>query len=326
MTRSRRLNLCALAAWMAAALTPAALAQPGTYPSQPIRIVVPYPAGGAGDFLARQYAAKLGGELKQTVLVDNRAGAGGLIGSDHVAKAKPDGYTLVLGSNSSHSIAPSVVKKMPYDPANDFAPISLLIVTPYVVVVNPEVPAKTLQELIALGKAKPDTLAFGSAGTGTTPHLAGELFSTMTGVKMRHIPYKGSGPMANDLLGGQIQLAFDNSVMAQIKGGKLRALAVTGPTRMASLPDVPTPTEAGLPGFEVLGWFGLYAPKGTPPEILALLARETRKIMQMPDLVERVNGFGLTPQSILQAEFNAFLLSDQAKWAKVVKDANIQPE
>ena len=313
-----------LGAALLAVVAHSAFAQ--AWPTQPVRIVVPYPAGGAVDFLARQYAAKLSIELRQTVLVDNRAGAGGLIGADYVAKARPDGYTLVLGTNSSHAIAPSVVKKMPYDPVNDFAPVSLLAVTPYVVVVNPEVPAKTLAELIALAKSKPDTLAFGSAGSGTTPHLAGELFSTMTGVKMRHIPYKGSGPMVNDLLGGQIQLAFDNSAMSQIKAGKLRALSVTGSHRLPSLPDVPTPAEAGLPGYEVLGWFGLYAPKGTPNDIVALLARETRKIMAMPDLVERITGFGLTARPIAQAEFNAFLLSDTAKWANVVKDANVQSE
>jgi tripartite-type tricarboxylate transporter receptor subunit TctC len=300
--------------------------QAQAYPNQSIRLIVPYPAGGAVDFLGRQFAAKLSVELKQTVLVENRAGAGGLIGVDYVAKAKPDGYTIVLGTNSSHSIAPSVVKKMPYDPVNDFAPISLLAVTPYVVVVHPDVPAKTLPELIALAKSKPDLLTFGSAGTGTTPHLAGELFATMTGTKLRHIPYKGSGPMVNDLLGGQIQLAFDNSAMAQIKAGKLRALAVTGSERLSSIPDVPTPTEAGLPGYEVLGWFGLYAPKGTPPEIVSLLARETRKIMGMTDLVERITGFGLAARPIPMAEFNSFLISDQVKWAKVVKDANIQPE
>ena len=313
-----------LGATLLAAVAHSAFAQ--AWPTQPVRIVVPYPAGGAVDFLARQYAAKLSVELRQTVLVDNRAGAGGLIGADYVAKARPDGYTLVLGTNSSHAIAPSVVTKMPYDPVNDFAPVSLLAVTPYVVVVNPEVPAKTLAELIALAKSKPDTLAFGSAGSGTTPHLAGELFSTMTGVKMRHIPYKGSGPMVNDLLGGQIQLAFDNSAMSQIKAGKLRALSVTGSHRLPSLPDVPTPAEAGLPGYEVLGWFGLYAPKGTPNDIVALLARETRKIMAMPDLVERITGFGLTARPIAQAEFNAFLVSDTAKWANVVKDANVQSE
>lgn len=304
----------------------ASAAQAQSYPSQPIRLVVPYPAGGAVDFLGRQLAAKLGAELKQTVVVENRAGAGGLIGADHVAKAKPDGYTIVLGTNSSHSIAPSVVKKMPYDPVNDFAPVSLVAVTPYVVVVHPDVPAKTLAELIALAKSKPESLTFGSAGAGTTPHLAGELFATMTGTKLRHIPYKGSGPMVNDLLGGQIQLAFDNSAMAQIKAGKLRALAVTGPQRLPSIPEVPTPAEAGLPGYEVLGWFGLYAPKGTPPEIVSLLARETRKIMGMPDIVERITGFGLAARPIPMAEFNTFLIADQAKWAKVVKDANIQPE
>ena len=293
---------------------------------QPIRLVVPYPAGGAVDFLARSFAQRLGEELKKTVLVENRAGAGGLIGSDYVAKAPANGLTLLLGTNSTHAIAPAVYKKMPYDPIADFAPVALLAVSPFVVVVNPQVPAKTLGELISLAKSKPGEMTFGSSGTGTTPHLAGELFNTLTGAGLRHVPYKGSAPMVTDLVGGQIQVGFDNSAVAQIKAGKLRALALTGPDRMPHLPDVPTAAEAGLPGYEALGWFGLYAPKATPVAELNRLAQASRVVMQEPAMTEKLGSYGIQPRVIMRADFNTFLLADQVKWAKVVKDAGVQPE
>jgi tripartite-type tricarboxylate transporter receptor subunit TctC len=318
-----RLVRC-LAALLCAAPLLLAHAQPRN--DQTVRLVVPYPAGGAVDFLARQISVRMGEELKQTVLVENRAGAGGLIGSDAVAKSPANGLTLLLGTNSTHAIAPAVYRKMPYDPVADFAPVALLGVSPFVVVVHPQVPARSLAELIALAKAKPGELTFGSSGNGTTPHLAGELFNTMAGVQIRHVPYKGSAPMVNDLLGGQIQVGFDNSAVAQIKAGKLRALAVTGPQRAPNLPDVPSSTEAGLPGYEALGWFGLYAPAGTPPDVVARLARVSRTVMQEPATVEKLAGYGISPRVLLQADFHAFLLADKAKWAKVVKDAGIQPE
>ncbi|RYX92611.1 MAG: tripartite tricarboxylate transporter substrate binding protein [Comamonadaceae bacterium] len=293
---------------------------------QPVRLVVPYPAGGAVDFLARSFAQRLGEELKKTVLVENRAGAGGLIGSDYVAKAAPNGLTLLLGTNSTHAIAPYVYKKMPYDPVADFAPIALLAVSPFVVVVNPQVPARTLSELVTLAKSRPGEMTFGSSGTGTTPHLAGELFNTLTGAGLRHVPYKGSAPMVTDLVGGQIQVGFDNSAVAQIKAGKLRALALTGPTRMPHLPDVPSSAEAGMPGYEALGWFGLYAPKATPAADLNRLAQASRVVMQEAAMGEKLGGYGIQPRVIMRADFNTFLLADQAKWAKVVKDAGVQPE
>lgn len=293
---------------------------------QPVRLVVPYPAGGAVDFLARSFAQRLGEELKKTVLVENRAGAGGLIGSDYVAKAAPNGLTLLLGTNSTHAIAPYVYKKMPYDPVADFAPIALLAVSPFVVVVNPQVPARTLSELVTLAKSRPGEMTFGSSGTGTTPHLAGELFNTLTGAGLRHVPYKGSAPMVTDLIGGQIQVGFDNSAVAQIKAGKLRALALTGPTRMPHLPDVPSSAEAGMPGYEALGWFGLYAPKATPAADLNRLAQASRVVMQEAAMGEKLGGYGIQPRVIMRADFNTFLLADQAKWAKVVKDAGVQPE
>lgn len=294
--------------------------------TETVRLVVPYPAGGAVDFLARQLATRLSDQLKQTVVVENRAGAGGLIGTDHVAKSAPNGGVLLLGTNSTHAIAPAVYRKLAYDPVADFAPIALLGVSPFVVVVNPDLPAKNLRELIALAKSRPDQLAFGSSGTGTTPHLAGELFNTMAGVQIKHVPYKGSAPMVTDLMGGQVQIGFDNSAAAQIKAGRLRALATTGSRRMPAFPDLPTVSEAGLPGYEALGWFGLYAPRGTPAAVLDQLAQACRVALQQADLVERLGEYGIVAQTLLRNDFNSFLLADQAKWAKVVKDAGIPSE
>lgn len=296
------------------------------FPSRPVKLVVAYPPGGAVDQVARMLAEKLSASLGQPVVVDNRAGAGGLVGSDAVAKAPNDGYTLLLGTVSSHAIAPAVYRKMPYDPVADFAAISLVALTPYIITVNPGVPARTLPELIALAKAKPDGLNFGSSGTGTTPHLAGELFNTMAGTKIAHIPYKGSAPMLTDLLGGQVQVAFDNTVIPSIKGGKLRGLAVTGPARLAAVPDIPTAAEAGLPGYEAVGWMGLYAPKGTPAPIVARLAAETGKAMAAGDVRDKLNGMGFQGKTDSPAAFDAYLRAETAKWAKVARDANVQPE
>ncbi len=301
-----------------------ALAQ--EYPAKPVRIVVAYPPGGAVDFVARILAEKLTASLGQTVIVENKAGAGGLVGSEQVAKAAPDGYTLLLGTVSSHAIAPSVYRKMPYDPVADFAPVSLVALTPYIITVGPDVPARTLAELVALAKSRPDALNFGSSGNGTTPHLAGELFNTMAGTKIRHIPYKGSAPMMNDLLGGQVQVAFDNTVIPNIKAGKLRGLAVTGPTRLAAVPDIPTAAEAGLPGYEAVGWMGLYAPKGTPAPIVARLAADTARAMAAADVRDKLSGMGFQAATDTPAAFDAYLKSETTKWARAAKDANLQPE
>lgn len=296
------------------------------YPARPVKLVVAYPPGGAVDQVARLLAEKLTASLGQPVVVENRAGAGGLVGSDAVAKSANDGYTLLLGTVSSHAIAPSVYRKMPYDPVADFAPVSLVALTPYIITVNPSVAARTLPELIALAKSKPDGLNFGSSGTGTTPHLAGELFNTMAGTKIAHIPYKGSAPMLTDLLGGQVQVAFDNTVIPNIKAGKLRGLAVTGPARLAAVPDIPTAVEAGLPGYEAVGWMGLYAPKGTPAPVVQRLAAETAKAMAAPDVRDKLNAMGFQAKTDTPTEFDAYLRSEMAKWAKVARDANVQPE
>jgi tripartite-type tricarboxylate transporter receptor subunit TctC len=318
--QSLRTALCAVV------LVASSFIHAADWPSAPIKLVVPYPPGGAVDQVARPLAEKLTAALGQPVVVENRAGAGGLIGAEAVSRSAPDGSIFVMGTVSSHAIAPAVVKKMPYDPVADFAPVSLVAQTPYVITVNPAVPAMNVRELIAYAKANPDKLNFGSSGTGTTPHLAGELFNTMAGTKITHVPYKGSAPMMTDLLGNQVQVAFDNTVIPNVKSGKLRALAVTGNSRIAALPDVPTAQEAGLAGYEAVGWMGVYAPKGTPPAITARLAAEIGKAMAQPDIRDRLAAQGFQAATDTPAQFDAYLKSEMAKWTKVARDANVQPE
>ena len=321
----RRTTLRLACAALALAATPyTALAQ--EWPNRPVRIVVPYPAAGAVDIVTRALADKLSAQWGQPVVIENKAGAGGLIGSDAVSKSAPDGYTLVMGTVSSHAIAPAVYRKMPYDAAADFGAISLVALTPYIITVTPGVPARTLRELISHAKANPDKLNFGSSGTGTTPHLAGELFNTLAGTRIAHVPYKGSAPMVADLLGGQVQVAFDNTVIPHIKAGKLRGLAVTGPMRLAAVADIPTAAEAGLPGYEAVGWMGLYAPKGTPAALRARLAADTAKAAATPDFIARMEGLGFQARTNTPAEFDSYLLSEQTKWARVVKDAGVPQE
>lgn len=301
-------------------------AQAQEWPTRPVRIVVPYPAGGAVDIVTRALADKLATQWGQPVVVDNKAGAGGLIGADSVSKAAPDGYTLVMGTVSSHAIAAAVYRKMPYDAVADFGAISLVALTPYIITVHPGVPANSLRELVAHARANPDKLNFGSSGTGTTPHLAGELFNTVAGTRMAHVPYKGSAPMVADLLGGQIQVAFDNTVIPHIKAGKLRGLAVTGPARLAAVPDIPTAAEAGLPGYEAVGWMGLYAPKGTPAALRNRLAADTAKAAGTPDFIAKMAGLGFQARTDTPVEFDAYLKAETVKWAKVVKDAGVPQE
>jgi len=314
----------ACAALALAALPHAVHAQ--EWPNRPVRIVVPYPAGGAVDIVTRALADRLSSQWGQPVVIENKAGAGGLIGSDGVSKSAPDGYTLVMGTVSSHAIAPAVYRKMPYDAAADFGAISLVALTPYIITVTPGVPARTLRELITHAKANPDKLNFGSSGTGTTPHLAGELFNTQAGTRIAHVPYKGSAPMVADLLGGQVQVAFDNTVIPHIKAGKLRGLAVTGPMRLAAVADIPTAAEAGLPGYEAVGWMGLYAPKGTPMALRARLAADTAKAAATPEFIAKMEGLGFQARTNTPGEFDSYLLSEQTKWAKVVKDAGVPQE
>ena len=319
----RTLNV--LSAFFAAAaivIAPAA-AQAQDYPTKPIRVVVPFPAGGATDILARAAAQKMTEAWGQSVVVDNRPGAGGNIGSELVAKAAPDGYTLEMGTVGTHAINPSLYAKMPYDHVKDFAPVILVAGVPNVLVVNPAVPANSVQELIAYAKANPGKLNFASSGSGTSIHLSGELFKVMAGVQMTHIPYKGSAPALQDLLGGQVQLMFDNlpPSLPQIKAGKLRALGVTSAARAPALPDVPTIAESGLPGFEASSWFGLLAPAGTPPAIIAKINAEIGKWLATPEAREKLLAAGANAAGGTPEDFARHIAAETAKWAKVVKES-----
>ena len=305
-----------------AAVAALAQAQP-TYPSKPIRLVVPFPAGGTTDILARAVAQRLTETMGQPVIVDNRAGAGGNIGAELVAKAPPDGYTLLMGTVGTHAINASLYAKMPYDHVRDFAPVILVAGVPNVLVVNPTLPVNSVQELIAYGKANPGKLNFASSGNGTSIHLAAELFKTMTGVQMAHVPYKGSAPALVDLIGGQVQLMFDNlpSALPQIKAGKLKALAVTSAQRSAALPDLPTVAESGLPGFEASSWFGLLTPAGTPKDIIAKLNGEVAKWLATPEAKEKMAAQGAIPAGKSPDDFARHIAAETAKWQKVVKDS-----
>jgi tripartite-type tricarboxylate transporter receptor subunit TctC len=291
------------------------------YPSQPIKMVVPFTAGGTTDILARTVGQKLSESLRQPVIVENRPGAGGNIGADVVAKAKPDGYTILMGTIGTQAINASLYSKMPYDAARDFAPITLVAIVPNVLIVHPSVPAKNVAELIALAKAKPGTLNFASSSTGGSPHLSGEMFKQMTGVDIVHVPYKGSAPAITDLLGGQVNLMFDNlpSGLPHVKAGKLRALGVTSARRSPAVPDIPTIAESGVPGYEVDSWFGILAPAGTPPEIVNKLNAEIVRILKLPDVNERLAEQGAQPVGDTPQQFAEHIRRETAKWAKVVK-------
>jgi tripartite-type tricarboxylate transporter receptor subunit TctC len=310
-----------LAAVLFAMVTPIAFAQPA-YPSKPVRLVVPFPAAGTTDIIARATAQKLSEAWGQQVIVDNRPGAAGNIGSELVAKSAPDGYTLLMGTVGTHAINPSLYAKMPYDHVKEFAPVILVAGVPNVLVVNPDLPVKSVPELIAYAKANPGKLNFASSGSGTSIHLSGELFKAMTGVQMTHVPYKGSAPALTDLIGGQVQLMFDNlpSSLAFIKAGKLRALAVTSKTRAPALPDVPTVAEF-IPGFEASSWFGILAPAGTPPDILAKINGEVAKWLATADAKEKLTAQGANVAGGTPEDFAKHIQAETAKWAKVVKDS-----
>lgn len=304
----------------------AAGAAAADYPSKPIRLVVPFAPGGTTDFLARTIGQKLGTNLGVSVVVENRPGAGGNIGSDNVAKSEPDGYSLLLGTVGTHSINPSLYRKMPYDHVKDFAPITRVAVVPNLLVAHPGVPAKSVKELIALAKSKPGNLSFASSGNGSSVHLSGELFKSMAGVDLLHVPYKGSGPAITDLVGGQVNLMFDNmpSVMPHVKAGRLQPIAVTTAKRSPALPNVPTIAEAGVPGYESTAWFGLWAPAGTPPAVLSKLHAEVAKVLKSPDVVERLSSQGAEPVIDTPEQFAAYIKAETAKWAKVVKESGAQ--
>jgi tripartite-type tricarboxylate transporter receptor subunit TctC len=299
------------------------LATGQSYPSKPIRLVVPFPAGGTTDLLARAMAQKLSEALGQQVVVDNRPGAGGNIGSDIVAKSAPDGYTLLMGTVGTHAINVSLYAKMPYDAVKDFVPIVLVAGVPNVLVVHPALPVKTVADLIKLAKDQPGSINFASSGNGTSIHLSGELFKSLTGVQMAHIPYKGSAPALTDLIGGQVQIMFDNlpSALPHIKAAKLRAIAVTSTKRAPALPDLPTIAESGVPGFEASSWFGMLAPAGTPREIVLRINAEVNKALQAGDMKEKLLAQGAEAVGNSPEFFVEYIRSETTKWAKVVKDS-----
>jgi tripartite-type tricarboxylate transporter receptor subunit TctC len=321
---SRRIIL-GLAATAALALAAPAGAQPA-YPLRPITLVVPFPAGGSTDLVARVVAEKMGADLGQQIVVDNRGGAGGNVGSAAAAKADPDGYTILMGTVATHALNPALYKKMPYDPVTDFAPISLLVVVPNVLVVNPDFPAKDVAELIALLKAEPGKYSYASSGNGTPLHLSGELFKSMAGVDMVHVPYKGAGPALIDVMGGHVPIMFDNlpSSTEHIKVGKLRGLAVTTAERAPSMPDLPTIAESGLPGYETYTWNALFAPAGTPPAVIARLNEAAVKALADPEVQAKLQGFGATIVGSTPEALAAHVQAELAKWAPVVKASGAQ--
>ena len=302
---------------LCAALAAGALAQ--GYPAKPVKVVVPYPPGGPTDIVARVVSQKLSEQTGQQFLVENRPGAGGNIGADAVAKAPADGYTLLVAT-TAHAINPSLFKSLTYQLLKDFGPISQLTSGPLVIVVNPALPAKNVAELIALAKAKPGELSFASSGNGQSTHLSAELFNAMAGVKMNHVPYKGSAPALTDVMGGQAALMFDTmlSAMPHVKSGKLRALAVTGAKRSPAAPELPTVAET-LPGYEAIAWNNLLAPAGTPKEVIAKLSSELKKVLDQPDVRERFAAQGFAATWTTPEASTAFMQSEVDKWAKVVK-------
>lgn len=307
-----------IAAASALAFSSAAIAD--AYPTKPIRLIIPFAVGGSTDNLGRVLAARLSEKLGQQVVADNRPGAGGNIGTDLVAKAPADGYTLLFATEGTLGINPSLYKKLPFDPEKDFTPIAQFASVPNILVVNPKVQAKTVQELAAYAKSKPASLNMGSAGNGTTNHLSGELFQSMTGATFTHVPYKGSGPAMADLLADQIQLMFDNlpGSLPHVKAGSLRALAVTSAKRSPLLPDVPTMAEAGVPGYDVEVWFGVAAPKGLPAQTLATLSKAITEISQEPATIEKILNIGATPLTSTPAEFGSRIQEARLKWAPIV--------
>ena len=303
----------------------AALAQ---YPAKPVRIVVPYPPGGTSDILARLIGAKLTDSLGQPFPVENRPGASGVIGSQAVAKAAPDGYTLLLGNASTHGVNSAIQKSLPYDAIKDFSPITVVGGTPNVILVHPDIAAKSLAELLALARSKPGRLNFGSTSLGGTPHMSAELLKMMTGVDIVHVPYKGAGPMLADLIGGQVQIGFDNlpSSTGHIRSGKVRALAVTTPKRWPGSPEIPTVAESGVPGYEVSGWFGLLAPGGTPRPVVDTLYRATSAALKLPETQKQMLELGAEPGGNAPDDFARQIAAEIEKWKKVVAATGVKVE
>ena len=304
------------------------LAAAQAYPSRPIRLVVAFPPGGTGDISTRIIGQKMGELLGQPVVVENRPGAGGNIGTDLVAKAAPDGYTITAGSSNTHVTNLFLYKSVPYDPVRDFAPISITVLVSNALVVNPAVAAKSVAELVVLAKRSPGMLKYASAGIGTTPHIAGEMFRLMTGADIVHVPYKGGGPALVDVMSGQVEMMFAGvaAALPHVRSGKLRALAITEKARSRVMPELPTVAESGLPGFDVGLWIGLMAPAGTPQDVVARLNAEAVRALKDPQVAERLAQQGLEPVGTTPAEAAATIKSDLAKWGRIFKEAGIQPQ
>ena len=310
-----------LAALVAAFALASGAAAQAPYPSKPVRLIVPFPPGGSADTIARLLGQELSKSLGEPFVAENRPGAGGNIGVDLVAKSAPDGYTIGLAAAGALAINQHLLGRLPYDPVKDLAPVSKLADIPIVVAVANSTPVTSVPELIAAAKAKPGALAFASAGNGTAMHLSGELFKIMTGVDMTHVPYKGSGPAVTDLVSGQVPVGFVDLVSAlpQIRAGKVKGLAVASGKRTISAPDIPTVAEAGVPGYDAVGWFGLVAPAGTPRDVVAKLNAETVRIMALPEVRERVLATGAEPATGTAEAFGAFIAAEIPKWERVVK-------
>ena len=315
--------------WFAAAVLSVAAvgaAQAQSYPNKPVRLIVPYPAGGTTDIIARVAAQQLSERLKQPFVVENKAGANGAIGSVEVARAPADGYTLLMGTASTHGINSAVYKSLPYDAVKDFAPVTIVASTPNIIAVHPSVSAKNLQELLALAKAQPGKLNYGSTSLGGSPHMSAELLKMMAGVDMVHVPYKGAAPMLTDLMGGQVQIGFDNlpSTINFVRSGKVRAIAVTTPQRWPGAPEIPTVAESGLPGYEVSGWFGLLAPAGTPPAVLATIQQALSEAVKQPEVNKQMLELGAQPVANTPDAFAKLVQADVAKWRDVVKTTGVK--
>ena len=298
------------------------------YPTKPIRLVITYPPGGNTDLVGRALALKLGEFMGQQVVVDNRGGAGGVLGSMITAQSAPDGYTIMLGTSAGMVINPLLSRKLTYDPVRDFAPVSMVVIVPQLLVINPQLPVKNVRELIAFAKAKPGYLNAGSSGVGTPNHFGTELLKWLAGVDIVHVPYKGGAPALTDLLGGQIQMAFSSvpAVLPHIKAGRLVALGVGSAKRSPALPNIPTIAEAGVPGYEYTTWYGIFAPAKTPRTLIARLNTEIVKAMETPDIKDRFTALGGDPDPGTPEELRAYMANESAKWAKIIKAANIRIE
>ena len=311
-----------VSAIIALCFTGAAQAQ---YPVKAIRIVVAYTPAGTTDILARAIGQKFTEAWKQPVIVDNRPGANGNIGTEAAAKAPADGYTLLMGTAGTHGVNPGLYPKLPYDAVTDFAPVSLTAIVPNILVIHNSLPAKSVQELVTYAKKNPGKLSFGSPGIGSTGHLSAELFKSLAGIDMVHVAYKGSAPTLQDLMGGQVQVVIDNipPYLPHVKAGKIRALAVTPNKRSPAVPELPTMAEAGVKGYDAASWFGLFAPAGTPAEVVDKLSEETRRILALPDVRDKLLGLGAQPSGSSPEEFARFVEAEIAKWGRVIRSANV---